>query len=644
MQRLLEGVGYPVKESHFGMRSGGDYERMIHDRFRIRRRLPRDDNRLCGETSRRRVSTSCPWSRLRKKRCRSAVLRILLLCFVAIEPSMAQFGEIASLVSGLIGSGALGNLGSLAGLAGSAGSAGALAGAAGGGAASALSGAGSLYQLAQAALQLTGTGVGILNQASEGAWFPAVVEQASKNQKEFQEKLLAANTNPSAIPLTSQGFFPSASGSGAKGKELTVGPEFGTDFTAPDDYDDDDDGETTTTTTTVSPAILENIYEKRATLFPEEKEETESTTSSTRTTQSTTSITSESPRRRIRVEIPEKKKDDGDTDYYDGLRTDKHTNTDFVFSGHLDEDEDPLLPPRATNPRPQAFSSPSVDVHKERKTPDLSRLVEILKGSNLEESEIKEIISQVEANKNSKPRENWLSTTTPNPEDVDPEEAEKEGKRNRILEAHRRGIASATRLPFRGTTLSPPLRHRKVTVFPAHRNVNIVPRYSHPRTTAQVRARRLNTTAITISSGRPSPKAQSLPDLRTRAFSVNSLPNPKIHSTNAELKPLNDRSFVVDSTGVLHPSSSARPVQVATVSPPTVSVVYPTTTSPFFYHQQNFGFYQQFPQQPQAYYNVFTYPNTNSPPPSQAKSPFGNVYSTQPSPFQFGIPALQPSG
>ncbi|PIO64390.1 hypothetical protein TELCIR_13983, partial [Teladorsagia circumcincta] len=40
-----------------------------------------------------------------------------------------------------------------------------------------------MYQLAQGALQLTGTGVGVLNQASEGNWFPAALETASKNTK-----------------------------------------------------------------------------------------------------------------------------------------------------------------------------------------------------------------------------------------------------------------------------------------------------------------------------------------------------------------------------------------------------------------------------------------------------------------------------
>lgn len=52
-----------------------------------------------------------------------------------------------------------------------------------------------VYQFAQAALQLTGTGVGIANQASEGAWFPVVVENAAKINRDFQEKLLTRSSS-----------------------------------------------------------------------------------------------------------------------------------------------------------------------------------------------------------------------------------------------------------------------------------------------------------------------------------------------------------------------------------------------------------------------------------------------------------------
>lgn len=47
-----------------------------------------------------------------------------------------------------------------------------------------------VYQLAQAALQLTGTGVGIANQASESAWFPVAVENAAKMNRDLQDRLL----------------------------------------------------------------------------------------------------------------------------------------------------------------------------------------------------------------------------------------------------------------------------------------------------------------------------------------------------------------------------------------------------------------------------------------------------------------------
>ncbi|TKR72610.1 hypothetical protein L596_020029 [Steinernema carpocapsae] len=597
-------------------------------------------------------------------------LRLLLLLAFAFLPTEAQFGEIASLVSGLIGSGALsglGNLGGLAGLAGTAGSAGAS------GAAGALSSAGTLYQLAQTALQLTGTGVGIINQASEGAWFPAVVEQAAKNQKEFQEKLLAANTNPSAIPLTSQGFFPQPGAQTAKGgKELKVGPEFGTDFTETDGYDDEDEEEKPATTTTTGVPEGTDVDEKPSKLFPEEKEveTTTSTSTKTITTMISTTTTLEveekvTPRRRIRVEIPEKKKNEDDSDYYDSFNTDSKTNTDFVFSEHIDEDEDPLVPPKASNVdhASSSVAPTTTKKSKTRKAPDLSRLVEILKESNLEESEINEIIGQVEGNKNLKPRENWPSTTTPNPEDLDPQDAEREQKRQKILEAHRRGIASATRLPFRqlSTTFAPPLKHHKVTNIP-RKNVSIVPRFVTPRSGAK----RFNTTTIFVERGGIPKKVGSLPDLRAKAFSVQSQVNPKIHATNHELKPIHER-FLVDSDRKNVPMQmAARPQQVvrpqqtvypqrtvlqpSTLFPNQPAVVYPTVTTPtpFYYHQQNLGFYQQFPQQPQLFYNMFSYPNAFQPSVAPAQNSF--VFTSQPvvapqaTPMQFNVPAFPQTG
>ncbi|KAK6032905.1 hypothetical protein OSTOST_00917, partial [Ostertagia ostertagi] len=122
----------------------------------------------------------------------------LLIFFLFLHSTNGQFAEIASIATSLLGSGlgpALGGqmrerphclflliplhlntvylmMNVSAASAGSAAAPGALG---------ALSQIGQLYQLAQGALQLTGTGVGVLNQASEGNWFPAALETASKN-------------------------------------------------------------------------------------------------------------------------------------------------------------------------------------------------------------------------------------------------------------------------------------------------------------------------------------------------------------------------------------------------------------------------------------------------------------------------------
>ncbi|KAI3415738.1 hypothetical protein GPALN_005323 [Globodera pallida] len=111
------------------------------------------------------------------------------LLFVLISQATGQFGEIASVISSLVANGAPAGLAGL-GTAGSLGSLGSLGASAGSGAAGALSNFGPLYQLAQAALQLTGTGVGIANQASESAWFPVVVENAAKMHRDFQDRLV----------------------------------------------------------------------------------------------------------------------------------------------------------------------------------------------------------------------------------------------------------------------------------------------------------------------------------------------------------------------------------------------------------------------------------------------------------------------
>ncbi|VDO28097.1 unnamed protein product [Haemonchus placei] len=98
-------------------------------------------------------------------------MRFILVFCSFLHFANGQFAEIASIATSLLGSG----LGPALGGVSSAGSAAAP------GALGALSQIGQLYQLAQGALQLTGTGVGVLNQASEGNWFPAALETASKS-------------------------------------------------------------------------------------------------------------------------------------------------------------------------------------------------------------------------------------------------------------------------------------------------------------------------------------------------------------------------------------------------------------------------------------------------------------------------------
>ncbi|VDM80325.1 unnamed protein product [Strongylus vulgaris] len=115
---------------------------------------------------------------------------LVVLCLL-FNPINAQFAEIASIATSLLGSG----LGPALGGAAAAGSAAAPG-------LGALSQIGQLYQLAQGALQLTGTGVGVLNQASEGNWFPAVLEQASKNTT------CSASMNDSPMSINLQLFFP----------------------------------------------------------------------------------------------------------------------------------------------------------------------------------------------------------------------------------------------------------------------------------------------------------------------------------------------------------------------------------------------------------------------------------------------------
>ncbi|EYC16235.1 hypothetical protein Y032_0034g2874 [Ancylostoma ceylanicum] len=307
----------------------------------------------------------------------------LLIFYLFFHPANAQFAEIASLATSLLGSG----LGPALGGAAAAGSAAAPG-------LGALSQIGQLYQLAQGALQLTGTGVGVLNQASEGNWFPAVLEQASKNTK----NLMGGHGFGGPPNLGSLGPAPAGGSSGSQ-----IGPEFGTGFPAPnvEDYTDNTE-KTEAKTTTKAPETLVNIDDNDfdeltsssaptaaptptvpVTLFPEESN-------------SVTEPTSAAPLKEIRIELPKNTGESTDSDYIDQVTTDGDSRVQVTNKAKSDGDENLLVPERAS-------AAKTLNAKIRSGVPDLTKLIDVLRKSNLKESEIMEIVSQVEGNDNVAP-------------------------------------------------------------------------------------------------------------------------------------------------------------------------------------------------------------------------------------------------
>ncbi|ULT79372.1 hypothetical protein L3Y34_010182 [Caenorhabditis briggsae] len=298
-----------------------------------------------------------------------------------ISGTNAQFGEIASLATSLLG-GALGNGAGIGALAG--------AGAAGAGAAGQAGGAlaqiGQLYQLAQGALQLTGTGVGVLNQASEGNWFPAVLEQTAKNSQALMKQGGGNGLNLGAL-----GPAPGKTAGGG------IGPEFGTSFPAPniDDYDENaeipgvtekkspkaPDGlvdiededyeiETTPATTTTTEATTTTAT---TTLFPDEEEE--------ETTEPTTP-----PPRQIRIQLPDKDgkaEPEEELDYEDLINKKAQKSKPMIPTIDAESTDEIKRNVIATH---GAKTQPVV--------PKLDKLVEVLQKSKLSKEEIDEIVAQ----------------------------------------------------------------------------------------------------------------------------------------------------------------------------------------------------------------------------------------------------------
>uniref|UniRef100_A0A1I7UPS7 DUF148 domain-containing protein n=1 Tax=Caenorhabditis tropicalis TaxID=1561998 RepID=A0A1I7UPS7_9PELO len=307
-----------------------------------------------------------------------------LLFLLAVSGTNAQFGEIASLATSLLGGGGGAGVGALAG-----------AGAAGAGAAGQAGGAlaqiGQLYQLAQGALQLTGTGVGVLNQASEGNWFPAVLEQTAKNSQALMKQGGGNGLNLGALGP-------------APGKSSGLGPEFGTSFPAPniDDYDEnaeipgvtekktpkapdglvdiedeDYDLETTTkttTTTTEAPTTTTTEF-----VVPEEDEE------------ETTTEPTTPPPRQIRIQLPDK-----------NGKTDPEEELDYEDLINKKSEKGQQVIPTIDAESTEELKRNIIATHGTKTqpiVPKLDKLVEVLQKSKLSKEEIDEIVSQVEGNR-----------------------------------------------------------------------------------------------------------------------------------------------------------------------------------------------------------------------------------------------------
>uniref|UniRef100_A0AC35UHG9 G_PROTEIN_RECEP_F1_2 domain-containing protein n=1 Tax=Rhabditophanes sp. KR3021 TaxID=114890 RepID=A0AC35UHG9_9BILA len=139
------------------------------------------------------------------------IRRFIIFIFL-FQTTNAQISEIAGLVTSILGGGS--GLGSAV--------------SAGAGAANGLGGGlSAIYQLAQTAMQLTGTGVNIANTASESQWFPILVEENSKNQKMLQERLYGVQLGTSTK---------SPDGTGNVYGRITIAPRTTTEKILPEEY------------------------------------------------------------------------------------------------------------------------------------------------------------------------------------------------------------------------------------------------------------------------------------------------------------------------------------------------------------------------------------------------------------------------
>ncbi|KAE9553736.1 hypothetical protein FO519_003046 [Halicephalobus sp. NKZ332] len=392
--------------------------------------------------------------------------KILILLCSLITPSSSQFAEIAGIVGSVLPA-VLGPATS-----GAATAAGA-AGAAGAGASGALSSIGTFYQLAQAALSLTGTGVGIVNQASESSWFPAAVEQAVKANRDFQEKLLAGGGGAPVPAPTSglgRGLFPPPETRG--GTETNIGTEYGKNFETEESSETEEE---LVPNNTPAPDLEKELaeLEKKENLnsgSPDESKTDEFGRPLSSPEPLPTPAALHANRPRVTVEIPAQFKK-SDVKDYEELFGKSWPGSDPELNFNLDSSEDNEYGVREM-------------------VPVLAKLVADLKKSNLSREEITEFIKQLQINE--EPRENTTPDTPLSSHELGsgeqgvPVPEKKFGKNTlqlkRILNNIETSTAATTRIILKPVTPPGKIPPFSSTVLPNSRAI------VHPRTIGPPRA------------------------------------------------------------------------------------------------------------------------------------------------------------
>uniref|UniRef100_A0A7E4W6M6 EF-hand domain-containing protein n=1 Tax=Panagrellus redivivus TaxID=6233 RepID=A0A7E4W6M6_PANRE len=535
------------------------------------------------------------------------ILVVTLIAIAIVTPATAQFAEIASIVGSVIGSG----------LAPAAGAAGA-ATAAGAGAAGALGNLGTLYQLAQGALALTGTGVGIVNQASESSWFPAAVEHAVKANRDFQERLLAGGQGPLApgapggggglLPGMTLPGLPGATGTGESSLGTEYGKNFGVDNGAEsgegDDYSDETD--------TPSPSLEKELQQL------EKQDGKRSSENEVKNLGGLTGPVPTSPpvvaagRPVVTVEIPGNLKKADIVDYEELLGK--------MWPGKKIEDLDFNVDELT-----------ETENGASKMVPALAKLVAALKESNLSKEEFLEIAKQLETNKNiGEPREN-TSPVTPlksselgSEEQPVPEEEKKYGKNlpelRRILGTHEteNGATASTLIP---TVIVPSAS--TTTTWQTTTTVTTTPRPVTRATTVRPKAPHSKNYGsggfIPVIATTIQPESHRVVNVHPRRIIDNNMPRTDaVKSTPPRAVP---------TPRPIAKGVPQRPVQLPAQAAPK-QIVAATTPQP--QQQQPYKSYdQQYQEYLQRYYPAYARPTI--PPHLQIQQPYNayNYYQPQ---------------